>query len=224
MLDRVVEEECFGSRAALVAYLACAYERQREVRPRRKRRARELPLTVPLALPRDARALVRRRAALDEYGLGENEVVRGALWHMRSSQMSAAEHRDEFKREILQALNSGPGTPATPKFWRDLERDAREHVKLKRAAERRGELANLSLPRELFEFVNAELLSGRHETPTAVVCAALRLCEHEGWRHEEAWKEMAREQEKRLAEAEAQVADAPRASQRRARGRRRERR
>ncbi len=200
-IDRVVEKECFRSRTALVEYLVQRYERERDARPHSRTRQRTLPLTVGVSLPKDAQAVVRRRGALDKNDLGETEVLLSALWHMRESQMSVAERREELERGILQGINSGPGRLVTPNFWRDLRAGAREHTKRVSAARARGELANLSLPRELFEFVTAEVLSGRHETPTAVVCAALHLSERQAWRHEKAWNKTVKQQEELLAEA-----------------------
>jgi len=195
LLDEIVREECWDSRGALVEALLRTYERQRDVRPYSRKRRDALPLTVPVSLPAEARAIVRKRVALDPENSFDAEVIVSALWRMRSRQMSPDEQRDELTRTLSRSLKSGRGRLANAKFFQDLRDHAREQVKLIRKAEARGELANFSLPRELFEFVTAEMLSGRHDTPTAVICAALKRCERERWKHETAWAEEVKESE-----------------------------
>jgi hypothetical protein len=199
LLDGIVSEECWASRGALVDALIRTYERQRDVHPYSRKRRNALPLTVPVSLPVEARAIVRKRVALDPKNTFDAEVIVSALWRMRSRQMQPDEQHDELTRTLLRSLKSGRGRLANAKYFQDLRDHAREQVKRIRKAEARGELANFTLPRELFEFVTTEMLSGRHDTPTAVVCAALERCERERWKHETAWAEEVKEFEEHEA-------------------------
>jgi len=170
-LRRAVNLDGFTSHRAFVEKLIRDYERRRKTRTRR---TDQLPLAVQVALPRDIEALVQKYIDEDAFEVWTT-VIHGALYYMRALQMGPDEAREDFTRELRRRLNPlEKSRVVDARFWREMRARMMRRHKLATAAQARGELGNLSLPDELFEFVTAEMLSGRFETPTAVVCAAMR--------------------------------------------------
>jgi hypothetical protein len=170
-LRRAVSLDGFTSHRAFVEKLICDYARRRKARTQR---ADHLPLAVQVALPRDIEALVEKY--IDERASEVwTTVIHGALYYMRALQLGPDEAREDFARELRRPLHPREkGRVADARFWRELRTRVKRRHAVAKAAAARGELGNLLLPDELFEFVTVEMLSGRFETPTAVVSAAMR--------------------------------------------------
>ena len=93
---------------------------------------------------------------------------------MRNRRKTKAELRHELEEAILEGINSGPGIPATPAFWRNMRARVRRTHKKIEAARARGLVGNLLLPKELFAFIEEETASGRFASATDVVREALK--------------------------------------------------
>src|SRR5690554_5517195 len=119
--------------------------------------------SVDVSLPPEAEAFIAKCIAAAERD-GDCEVwttvIHEALWRMRSDQMTEEELQAEFDEAIEEGLNSGPGTPVTPQFWKDLRERAEKRHREIEDAQRRGLIGNLLLPKELHTFVTAEVARG----------------------------------------------------------------
>lgn len=141
------------------------------------RRQRELPLSVNVSLPVRCEALIERRlAAADARGQIESwtTIIHDALWEVRNRGKTKAERRRELEEAILEGINSGPGIPVTPAFWKNMRARLRRRHKKIEAARAEGLVGNLRLPKELFAFIQEETASGYFASATEVVREALR--------------------------------------------------
>jgi hypothetical protein len=85
--------------------------------------------------------------------------------------MTKTDRRAELEADIVKGLESGPGIEASDGFWEHRRRTIRTQAPQARIARTR----ELPLPRKLNEFIDEQITSGRHQTPTEVICEALRL-------------------------------------------------
>lgn len=142
----------------------------------------ELPPSVNVSLSPECETLVQRLVATaDSRGrIGTwTTVIHDALWQMRTRSKSPDELRGELEQAILDGVNSGPGIPVTEEFWKEMRtRVRRQHEEIA-AARARGLVGNLLLPKELLDFINDEITSGRFACPTDVVSEALRTMQEQ---------------------------------------------
>jgi len=140
-------------------------------------RQRTLPLSVNVSLPAECEDFIQHRVAAAE-GRGRVEVwttvIHDALWQMRNRGKTKAELRHELEEALLEGINSGPGIPVTPAFWKSMRARGRRQRKKIEAARAQGLVGNLLLPKELFTFIQEETASGRFASATDVVREALK--------------------------------------------------
>jgi len=97
-------------------------------------------------------------------------VIHGALWEMRSSEMTEEEREAELVALIQGRLDSEePGIEVTPEFWRAFKDRCRERA----AWLKTQNLGNTLLPDELYQYIQEKIASGQYANATEVVCAAL---------------------------------------------------
>ena len=99
--------------------------------------------------------------------------VHGALYLYRASEWTQDQLRQELEEKLLEGLNSGPGTVLDENFRENFKREAAVRQAKRRELEEAGQIGNLSLPEELYNFVVTKIQDGTHKTPTEVVMAAL---------------------------------------------------
>jgi hypothetical protein len=75
----------------------------------------------------------------------------------------------EIIEERLKNADRGEFTEGTPRFWKGRKRDGKRIREL--TVE--GNIGNLMLPEELYDFVKERMASGECQTPTDVVVAAM---------------------------------------------------
>lgn len=130
--------------------------------------------SINVSLPSDCEELIRQRVDASK-ARGEIEVwttvIHGALWQMRNRDKTKAELRHELEEALLEGINSGPAVKYNREEFRAR---AETHLQEFRVARERGLVGNLSLPKELFAFVQEQVRLGRFASPTDVVCEALR--------------------------------------------------
>jgi hypothetical protein len=127
--------------------------------------------SVQVDLPADVEAAINAQVEHDD-GLSWTVAIHGALYGYRTTRWTKKALQAEFEAAILEGLK-GKSTPVTPAFWADLRTRAAANQQRIRELRATGQLGNLLLPKELYEFIGAEIASGRSNTPTDVVVAAM---------------------------------------------------
>jgi putative addiction module CopG family antidote len=125
---------------------------------------------VQVVLPPDLERFVAAKVASGEYPVPAL-VIHAALQELRARGMTKTDRRAELEADIVKGLESGPGIEASDGFWEHRRRTIRTQAPQARIARTR----ELPLPRKLNEFIDEQITSGRHQTPTEVICEALRL-------------------------------------------------
>jgi len=136
----------------------------------------DIPYSVDIFLPphyqRTLRELVNAGKAHADI-----EIMYGALWRMRDSEMTREAQRAELEAEIFAGMNSGPGIEVTPEFWEAFKPQCQARHAWLTALRHRGTIRNTLLPEKLYQYVQDKIASGAFATPTAVVCEALSKLE-----------------------------------------------
>ena len=103
-------------------------------------------------------------------------VIHGALyvyrWQFWTKEELDAELREAIEAGIRSADEEGT-IEVTPQFWEDLVQRGERRIEQIHALHAQGELGNLLLPKELYDFILERIASGACQTPTDVVCAAM---------------------------------------------------
>jgi hypothetical protein len=96
----------------------------------------ELPLSVQVDLPEDVEVLIEAHTAPEE-GEVWTTVIHGALWEMRTRQISRDAARAELEAELVEACASvdrGEGIEVTPEWWEELRaRCEEDHRRIEKA-------------------------------------------------------------------------------------------
>lgn len=127
--------------------------------------------SVDITLPSEIDRELRNYAEAD--GDSWTVQIHAALYQYRFSFMTREEQKAELEKTLVTSLDSGPTIEATPAFWKDFKHRVLErHQKLQdlRAS---GQLGNLSLPVELYEFVKEKVTSQEYVSPTEIVLVAM---------------------------------------------------
>lgn len=127
--------------------------------------------SVTVALPPDVDKELRDYAQID--GDGWTVQAHAALYQYRASFMTKEESTTEFEKILLDSLDSGPAIEVTPDYWKSLKEEVLERHQRIQDLTAKGQIGNLLLPVELYEFVKAKVASQEVSSPTEVVLAAM---------------------------------------------------
>jgi Arc/MetJ-type ribon-helix-helix transcriptional regulator len=128
----------------------------------------KLPYSVDVFLPPFYEQIIEEkvRSGQEEVGI---LVIHDALWNMRNGEMTKEELKAELIALIQEGIDSGPGTKVTPAFWKEFKRRCRARSKWLKTQN----LGNTLLPKELYQYIQDKIASGKYANATEVVCAAL---------------------------------------------------
>jgi len=132
--------------------------------------------SVQVELPSEVDAAIRAYLEQDQCS-SWTIAIHGALYGYRATLWSQEALRAEFSALVQAGLDdavAGRTIEVTPEFWENFERRALDSLEKMRGLRAEGRLGNLLLPRELWEFIQGEIASGKFDTPTDIVCAAMR--------------------------------------------------
>jgi hypothetical protein len=131
--------------------------------------------SVNVELPANVEEELARYQAEDECAVWTvliHEALYVYRWQFRTQEELDAEIREAIEESIRSAETEGT-IEATEDFWTELKQSAERGAKRIHALQAKGELGNLLLPKELYEFILERLESRESRTPTDVVCAAM---------------------------------------------------
>ena len=131
--------------------------------------------SVNVKLPADVEEELAAYQAEDECSVWTiliHEALYVYRWQFWTKEELDAEIREAIEESIRSAETEGT-IEATEDFWQELKQRAKQGGKRIHELQVKGELGNLLLPKELYEFVLERLESGECRTPTDVVCAAM---------------------------------------------------
>jgi hypothetical protein len=143
--------------------------------------------SVNVELPPDVEGELARYQAEDECAVWTvliHEALYVYRWQFWTKEELDAEIREAIEESIRSAETEGT-IEATEDFWKELKQRAEQGVKRIHELQAKGELGNLLLPKELYEFILERLESGEPRTPTDVVCAAMPHLRRERSREKE---------------------------------------
>lgn len=133
--------------------------------------------SVNVDLPPELDDEIKRYVDADEM-TSPTLIIHEALYYARAEIWSHEALQNELREKIehgLRDIEAGNTIDVTPEFWNQLRERSTRSIKTIRELQAQGQVGNLLLPEELYEFVVERIASGAYETPSALVHAAIPL-------------------------------------------------
>lgn len=131
-----------------------------------------LPYSVDIFLPPTYKQVIEE---LVRFGQGDADifVIHDALWQMRNSEMTKEELKAELIALLKEGIESEPKITVTQESWDEYWDNFIQRCKAHSEWLKTQNIGNTLLPKELHQYIQDKIASGKYANATEVVCAAL---------------------------------------------------